>query len=864
MRKIFILLFLAVFVGGMAVLAQKTTTSGKNSHPASKTTQKKPSTGSQKKPATSTQKKTTTSAKAGDLKSKAGMIAVNKIDTFKLQVIPLVKFFESSLNFLADPRNAVNEKQTILSQSYLKWCWDEEVQVEDDLDENRLVPLYKDMPAYLSDVSFFFKSAKFNYSVQDVSVETGQDGLIYFRATANRNLRGLNLNNDSVNSNKVRYIEMNFDSVKQQLKIVSVYTTKLNEKDDMRNWWNSLSHDWKVVLSADMKLEGSMPMSQIDSFNDSVAMVGGQRTPIMGSEFYQFLGQIVHAKSVDLSGNATIANLEPLNKLSDLKEVNVSGTGITDLMPLRNLNKLEILDISNTRVSNLEPLHYCIHINQLRMKGTLVSDLSVIPAFQSLGTLDISSTRVNSLDPITDITTIKDLRVNHTSVKDLTPVSSLVNLEMLNISSTPVDKLDALTSLVNLRILSADSTAIRSLAPLDNLSLLQRVYCNNTGVTQKEALSFIKKHPEVSLIYASKELATWWKGMTPEWQNLFNFYLKLDNPPTTLQLHQLALLDSINIIGRMSVTSLVPLSKLILLRNLQCQSTGVTSFDPLKDLTELKALNASNTKVADLHPLSGIAGLENLNIDNTQVADLSPLYGLTKLQFVFADNTPVEGKEADKFSDKNPDCLLVFQTFENTEWWKGLSQPWKDVFLQQIDMKGTPDKNQLQQIAGLSKVGISENFQITDLAPLQQLTRLTELQFSGTAVAKLDPVAHMPKLQTLRCPKNPILDLTPITGLPKLTELDFSNTQVEDLDALQNMMQIEVLKFNGTQVKNLKYLQKLVNMRVMEFYNTRVGNVDVLDGMNKLESVKMFNTKVSAKRVEKLKLMHPKCEIIFY
>jgi hypothetical protein len=78
------------------------------------------------------------------------------------------------------------------------------------------------------------------------------------------------------------------------------------------------------------------------------------------------------------------------------------------------------------------------------------------------------------------------------------------------------------------------------------------------------------------------------------------------------------------------------------------------------------------------------------------------------------------------------------------------------------------------------------------------------------------------------------------------------------------MMQIEVLKFNGTQVKNLKYLQKLVNMKVMEFYNTRVGNVDVLDGMNKLESVKMFNTKVSAKRVEKLKLMHPKCEIIFY
>ncbi|MDP1621515.1 MAG: hypothetical protein Q8M08_04160 [Bacteroidales bacterium] len=51
---------------------------------------------------------------------------------------------------------------------------------------------------------------------------------------------------------------------------------------------------------------------------------------------------------------------------------------------------------------------------------------------------------------------------------------------------------------------------------------------------------------------------------------------------------------------------------------------------------------------------------------------------------------------------------------------------------------------------------------------------------------------------------------------------------------------------------------------MIEFYNSRVGNVDALDGMRKLESVKMFNTKVSAKRVEKLKMLHPKCEIVFY
>ncbi len=859
MRKIFILMLLALSIGLVPVFAQNKTASSKAGSAQKKTV----STTKQKQGKSSTKKRTGASGKNDPLKSKAGRIEANKIDTFKLQVIPLVKFFESSLNFLGDKRNSVNEKQQIISQSYLKWCWDEEVQVEDDLDENRLVPLYKDMPAYLSDVDFFFRNAKFQYAIQEVSVEADQQGLTYFKVTANRSLQAVTINGDSVNSNKVRYIEINFDSVKQQLKIVSIYTTKLNEKDDLRNWWNGLSQGWKSILAKDMKLEGTLPMDQIENFNDSVAMVGGNKTPIMGSEFYQFLGQIVHSGSVDLSGNSAVSNLEPLSKLSDLTSVNIAGTPVSDLMPLRNLNKLEILDISNTSTSSLDPLRYCLLINQLRMKGTSVADLLVIPTFQSLAMLDISNTKVSSLEPLREMTSITDLRINHTKIQDISVIATLANLEMLNISSTPVDNLEALKSLSNLRILMSDSTGVSSLAPLDNIAGLQRVYCNNSRISQTEALNFLKKHPDASLVYASKELAAWWNEMTPEWQNLFNFYIKLDNPPSTEQLHRLALLDSINIIGRMSVTSLQPISKLILLRNLQCQSTGITSLDPLKDLTELKVLNASNTKIANLQPLSGITSLGMLNIDNTSVADLSPLYKLTNLQFVYADNTPVDAAEADKFADKNPGCMLVFQTIENTQWWNNLSPAWKDVLLQQAAMKGTPDKIQLQQIIWLAKIVIAENFQIADLIPLQNLTRLTELQFSGTSITKLDPVSHMPKLKALRIPKNPITDLTPITGLPNLIELDFSNTQVEDLMPLQNMMQLQILKFSGTQVKNLKYLQKLVNLRVMEFTNTRVNSLDVLEGMHKLEKV-IINNKVSEKSVKKFKEAHAGCEVIFF
>jgi len=98
-----------------------------------------------------------------------------------------VKFFESTLNFLADKKNTVQDKQVIINDSYLKFFWDSEVQIEDDLDTHQ-VPMYKDVQSYLADVDFFFKQVKFTYNMQDISVMTNELGNTFFKVTCNRNI----------------------------------------------------------------------------------------------------------------------------------------------------------------------------------------------------------------------------------------------------------------------------------------------------------------------------------------------------------------------------------------------------------------------------------------------------------------------------------------------------------------------------------------------------------------------------------------------------------------------------------------------------------------------------------------------------
>ncbi len=786
------------------------------------------------------------------------------IESFRTQCAALVKLFEGTLNFLADKKNPVKEKEIIIKDSYSKFFTDEKVQVEDDLDEKRLVPLYKDIQAYLSDVDFFFKGAGFLYTVQVVSVMKNDIGQTYFKVTANRNLKGITVNNDSVNSNKVRYFEINYDDSKQELKIASIYTTKMNERADMRNWWNGLPATWKLIFGKNLQLDANITLDQVSSFNDTLALVNGSLVPIDAGRFYSLVLQVLMMKQIDISGIAGLTDLEPLAKLSALKTVSVANTAVTDLMPLRNLNQLEELDISGTKVISLEPLRYSNHIRSLKMKKTAITTLDVLSGLPALEILDFSNTIIDSLQPLAGLTALKDLRFSDTRVSDLEPLSGLTNLEVMYFTHTPVANLNPLKNLKLLSLVFFDNTGVKSLDVFENIPNIKKIYCDNTKIDPDQALKFMLKHPDVDLVFESDALAKWWGNMQGDWKKVFNLYRKLDNSPSTEQLHHLITLDSLDISGRMAITSLDPVSKLTRLRILDCASTSVSSLEPLKGLMEITRINAANTKISSVQPLSGLTKLSILTIDHTSVSDISPLKSLNKLTFIYADNTGLTLMKANEFMDENPHCLVISQTYENTQWWNELSQAWKDDILHYFGFTGTPDKVQLQIIAGTEKLVINEDPGIISLQPVVSLSRLKELQISGTRISELEPLTRMTQLKILRFPKNPVTQLNPLTPLANLRELDFSNTQVEDLMPIQNLSFIETLKFAGTPVKNLKYLQNLRNLKVLEFYNTKISNIDVLETLTGLTSLKIFNTRISEKKVARFRQTHPHCEVVFY
>ncbi len=206
-------------------------------------------------------------------------LSAQDLEKYKQQVTSLVKYFESTVNFLGDPKSIAKEKEIVINESYLKMFLNDKVQIEDDLDDNREVPLYKDVQAYLKDIGFFYRRVSFEFVIADITHFVNEKKVHYFKVAFNRSMNGLTVTGDSVSSRKIRYMEVNLDVNANTLKIASIYTTKLDEKEEIKVWWNNLSYTWKEIFGKNVYVSDSVELTRIIFFSDSMAVISGKVVP---------------------------------------------------------------------------------------------------------------------------------------------------------------------------------------------------------------------------------------------------------------------------------------------------------------------------------------------------------------------------------------------------------------------------------------------------------------------------------------------------------------------------------------------------------------------------------------------------------
>jgi len=781
------------------------------------------------------------------------------IDTKLSRVKDLVAFLEYTLNNIGGKGLMQKEKDIIITQSYTKFFRDSEVQVEDDLDQNRSTVTNKDVQAYLKDVDFFFKNVSFKLEIEEIQQMVNDSSEIFFLVKLNRNMNGITITEDTVNQTITRFLEINYNDQDDDLKIVSYYTTKLSEKEDLMNWWNELTFEWKFIFQ-----------NKVNIF-DSIG--------------YEELKSLIELDSLNLSSNHYIQDFEPLFKLDQLTYLDLSHTNISDLSPLRIHNKLEYLDLSNTPVKDLSYLKYATNMQHFVASRTSINDVNVMDNFTKLKHLDLSECIIDSIDNFSLPPSINTLIYTHAnfenygwlenlqeltyldlSFSDLRStqyIGELKNLRTLVLEGTKISDLNPLTNVALLELLNIESTQVADIYSLGSLANLRKVYCDHSLVTRMQADNFMKDYPAILIIFDSDELRKWWNELSDEWKSVYMGLFDMDKNPEKDDLARITQVDSINIAGNKQITDLKGLAPLKKLRYLDFHNTFVVKANTMTTLPELIFVDGSYSNITHLDSVSYLKNLTYLNLASTKISSIDELSKIRGLKYVNLDLAAVDPQNVIELKLRNPECLIIYRSNYLQAWWEKLDDTWKDIFLSNAGITTVPDANDLHKISYLNKLVI-DSANIKDLSPVNELFFLKELYINRTAVKDVSPLPKNDKIEKLSINQSPVLDISVLNQLHNLKHLDISNTGIADIDILADMDKLEIIKLSGIQIKHIKPLEELKKIRQLDISNTMVKSLTPIEENYNLEVLVCYNTKIKQKKIDDFRNLHPDCQISYY
>ncbi|WP_158099071.1 leucine-rich repeat domain-containing protein [Flavonifractor sp. An100] len=305
------------------------------------------------------------------------------------------------------------------------------------------------------------------------------------------------------------------------------------------------------------------------------------------------LGALSNLQSLSLRDNEAVTDLSPLSGLTDLKELNLMGTGAVDLTPLAGLTNLEDLKLANPEISDLSPLASLKNLKSLHLDDG-----------------SLTSSKILVLSPLAGLTELEHLYLPSTpNYTDFSPLAGMTKLKELTMmgtrysNSNSIDSLEFLRNMTQLETLyisvrSADLAPLSGLVSLKNMELLGEFRADDLSVfsnlTQLESL--LLRRTSSQILCPAQDLSAL-SGLT----NMRRLVISASGLDSLTGVEQMSGLEELEInMTDATLTDLSPLSGLTKLRTLVLSvggnPPGPLNIEALRGLSELETVSLSPGK----------------------------------------------------------------------------------------------------------------------------------------------------------------------------------------------------------------------------------------------------------------------------
>lgn len=106
-----------------------------------------------------------------------------------------------------------------------------------------------------------------------------------------------------------------------------------------------------------------------------------------------------------------------------------------------------------------------------------------------------------------------------------------------------------------------------------------------------------------------------------------------------------------------------------------------------------------------------------------------------------------------------------FNDGELRKWINGLEHP-EEITEVDLSWADVTDISPLAALTELRSLNLLNNLDLTDITPLAKLSKLTDLNLSGTLVKNIKPLSALTELRSLILDCEELRDISPLEGLP--------------------------------------------------------------------------------------------------
>ncbi len=216
--------------------------------------------------------------------------------------------------------------------------------------------------------------------------------------------------------------------------------------------------------------------------------------------------------------------------------------------------------------------------------------------------------------------------------------------------------------------------------------------------------------------------------------------------------------------------------------------------------------------VLSLEDLHYFTGLSSLTIHNTYGSDLSVLTGLSRLKSLTLSG-----------------CSL---TSEDLEAIGACTQ------LETLKLSGCGLSNlaPLENLTNLKNLDLSDN-SINNLTPISGLTQLESLLLNSNALTSASALSKMVNLQVLNLSHNVLKSLSPLFNCVSMRELDVSHNSLTSLVGMDQMSALEVFNGSYNEVTDVDLLSVCAKLRQFTMTDNLLVSIDFLNEIRTIEDV---------------------------